>query len=151
MAPTRPQLLLFEYGSNMSQTRLEAQIERYRPHAPAGATLALTRLGAARLFGYRFTLGLWSARQQCLVSDIVEEQAGDVCGVLYRLDRELVLRSDGARSLFDRIEGYRTERDLQNYPAAVWGAYAVLGRRVAADDVAQEAILKAFTSLHSFG
>lgn len=36
-------------------------------------------------------------------------------GALYELDRELLARSDGGRSVLDRIEGHRTEIDPENY------------------------------------
>ena len=39
---------------------------------------------------------------------------------LYALPTELVRRSDGARSVLDRIEGHRTDSDPENYvPARV--------------------------------
>jgi hypothetical protein len=61
-------------------------------------------------------LDLYSAIQRCLVCDIVEGRAADeVWGVLYRLPLELVRRTDGKRSLMDRIEGHRPERHPPNY------------------------------------
>ena len=59
---------------------------------------------------------LYSARQSCLVGDIVEGEQGDeVWGARYEIDRELLVRSDGRRSVLDRIEGHRTEIDPENY------------------------------------
>jgi hypothetical protein len=50
------------------------------------------------------------------VADIIEGHAGDeVWGALYELPVELVRRTDGARSVLDRIEGHRTSRDPENY------------------------------------
>ena len=64
-------------------------------------------------------LDLYSFGNQGLVSDIVEgAEGGEVWGVVYELDRELVFRSDGGRSVMDRIEGHRTERDPENYKPA---------------------------------
>jgi gamma-glutamylcyclotransferase (GGCT)/AIG2-like uncharacterized protein YtfP len=109
-------LLLFQYGSNMSVERLRAKVGEFRRYAPPEASLEVELLGAARLPGWQFVLDLYSAQQQCLVGDIIEGGDGDeVWGALYELDRELVFRSDGARSLLDRIEGHRTVSDPENY------------------------------------
>lgn len=113
--------LLFQYGSNMSEDRLAAKIREHQSYAPVGAELDVRLLGCARLKGWRFVLDLYSARQECLVGDIVEGEDGDeVWGALYELDRQLLVRSDGRRSVLDRIEGHRTEMDPENYrPIAV--------------------------------
>lgn len=108
--------LLFQYGSNMSEQRLRDKIREHRRYAPAGADLDVRLLGCARLKGWEFVLDLYSAQQGCLVGDIVEgEDDGEVRGALYELDRQLLVRSDGRRSVLDRIEGHRTERDPENY------------------------------------
>jgi AIG2-like family len=108
--------LLFQYGSNMSEQRLRAKIREHQSYAPAGAELGVRLLGCARLTGWRFVLDLYSARQDCLVADIVEGEDGDeTWGALYELDRKLLVRMDGRRSVLDRIEGHRTERDPENY------------------------------------
>lgn len=108
--------LLFQYGSNMSEQRLTAKIRTHQSYAPVGADLDVRLLGCARLKGWRFVLDLYSARQSCLVGDIVEGKDGDeVWGALYELDRQLLVRSDGRRSVLDRIEGHRTEMDPENY------------------------------------
>lgn len=108
--------LLFQYGSNMSEQRLTAKIRKHQSYAPMGADLDVRLLGCARLKGWRFVLDLYSARQSCLVGDIIEGEDGDeVWGALYELDRQLLLRSDGRRSVLDRIEGHRTEVDPENY------------------------------------
>lgn len=108
--------LLFQYGSNMSEQRLRAKIREHQSYAPAGAGLDVRLLGCARLKGWRFVLDLYSARQACLVGDIVEgEDRDEVWGALYELDRQLLVRSDGRRSVLDRIEGHRTEVDPENY------------------------------------
>jgi gamma-glutamylcyclotransferase (GGCT)/AIG2-like uncharacterized protein YtfP len=112
----RARTLLLQYGSNMSEERLAAKILQHRRYAPFGVDLDVRLLGCARLGGWRFVLDLYSARQSCLVGDIVEGQHGDeVWGALYELDRELLVRSDGRRSVLDRIEGHRTEVDPENY------------------------------------
>jgi hypothetical protein len=108
--------LLFQYGSNMSERRLTAKIREHKSYAPVGADRDVRLLGCARLKGWRFVLDLYSARQECLVGDIVEGENGDeVWGALYELNCELIVRSDGRRSVLDRIEGHRTERDPENY------------------------------------
>lgn len=100
----------------MSADRLREKIREHRRYVPAGVSLEVRLLGSARLPGWRFCLGLYSARQECLVGDIIEGQDGDeVWGALYELDRELVIRSDGKRSALDRVEGHRTELDPENY------------------------------------
>ena len=92
------------------------KIGEYQSYAPAGVKLDVRLLGCARLSGWRFVFDLYSAQQACLVGDIVEGEDGDeVWGVLYELDRELLFRSDGRRSVLDRIEGHRTEVDPENY------------------------------------
>jgi hypothetical protein len=113
--------LLFQYGSNMSEQRLTAKIRTHQSYAPVGADLDVRLLGCARLKGWRFVLDLYSARQSCLVGDIVEgEDRDEVWGALYELDRQLLVRSDRKRSVLDRIEGHRTEVDPENYqPATV--------------------------------
>jgi hypothetical protein len=108
--------LLFQYGSNMSEQRLTAKIRTHQSYAPVGADLDVRLLGCARLKGWRFVLDLYSARQSCLVGDIIEgEDDDEVWGALYELDRQLLVRSDGRRSVLDRIEGHRTEMDPENY------------------------------------
>lgn len=121
MVPPRPdRVLLFQYGSNMSAERLRAKIRVHRRYAPEGADLAVEFLGRARLAGWRLTFDLYSARQECLVVDIVEGgPANEVWGALYELDRDLVIRSDNQRSVLDRIEGHRTEIDPENYRPVV--------------------------------
>ena len=100
----------------MSVERLRAKLGEFRRYAPPDASLEVELLGAARLPGWQFVLDLYSGQQACLVGDIIEGGDGDeVWGALYELDRELVFRSDGARSLLDRIEGHRTEIDPENY------------------------------------
>ena len=110
------QILLFQYGSNMSEQRLGSKMREHSTYAPPGAQLDLQLLGAACLLHWQFALDLYSARQECLVADIVEgEDDDEVWGALYRLDRDLVIPSDRSRSVLDRIEGHRTEVDPENY------------------------------------
>jgi hypothetical protein len=109
-------LLLFQYGSNMSMKRLRAKLAEFKRYAPPDASLEVELLGPARLPGWQFVLDLYSAQQECLVGDVIEgEDSDEVWGALYALDRELIFRSDGARSLLDRIEGHRTEINPENY------------------------------------
>jgi len=111
------QALLFQYGSNMSERVLYSKIQRHlAQYAPAGTTPDLALLGAARLPGYRFAVDLFSSTGGHRVADIVESSdADEVWGALYSLPVELVRRSDGERSVLDRIEGHRTSRDPENY------------------------------------
>ncbi len=108
---------LFQYGSNMSAEHLRSRvIEHATAHAPQGVRREIHPVGPGRLHGWRFECDLYSANQSSLVADVCEgTEADEVWGVVYKLDRELVVRSDGARSVLDRIEGYRPERDPQNY------------------------------------
>src|ERR671937_185854 len=100
----------------MFEDRLAAKIRAHQSYAPEGTELDVRLLGCARLKGWRFVLDLYSARQECLVGAIVEGEVSDeVWGALYELDRQLLCRSDGNRSVLDRIEGHRTERDPENY------------------------------------
>jgi gamma-glutamylcyclotransferase (GGCT)/AIG2-like uncharacterized protein YtfP len=114
--PLSVKLRLFQYGSNMSVARMRGKIEEHRQLAPTGSDLSVSLLGPARLPGFRFVFDLYSARQQCRVSDVIEgDESDEVWGVVYELDRELVQRSDGRRSVLDRIEGHRTTTDPENY------------------------------------
>lgn len=107
---------MFQYGSNMSRRRLEAAMSRHDKYLPPGLAVEIDVIGPARLAGWRLVLDLYSSRQSALVCDIVQAETGDeVWGVLYRLPLELVTRSDGERSVMDRIEGHRTEEDPPNY------------------------------------
>jgi hypothetical protein len=108
---------LFQYGSNMSERVLRSKIEmHFARFAPVGTPLNLELLGPARLGGWRFVFGLYSATSGCRVADIVEGDGGaEVWGALYELPVQLVRRSDGARSVLDRIEGHRTSSDPENY------------------------------------
>jgi Gamma-glutamyl cyclotransferase, AIG2-like len=109
-------VILFQYGSNMSASRLQAKVTRYLRYTPAGARTEIHLLGRARLPGWHFILDLFATEQDTLVADICERSGQDqVWGVVYKLDRELVDRSDGKRSVLDRIEGHRPERNPENY------------------------------------
>ena len=108
---------LFQYGSNMSSGRLQSKVNKYRHNfAPTGTREQIRCLGRGRLSGWRFTLDLYSVGQNCLVADIITGSAEDqVWGVVYRLDRELVDRIDGQRSVLARIEGHRPTSNPENY------------------------------------
>lgn len=107
---------LFQYGSNMSRERLAEQIRKYaRVYAPAGVPLEIHLLGAAELRGWRFAVDLYSAGNRCRVSNIVREEGASVWGALYAVPVELVRRSDGERSVLDRIEGHGTKKNPENY------------------------------------
>jgi hypothetical protein len=152
-------MLLFQYGSNMSAEGLQAKVRKHADsYAPVGCSLDMHPCGAGRLPGWRFTFDLYSRDQKGLVADIVPgADTDEVWGVLYELDRQLVERSDGERSVFDRIEGYRTQSGLDNYrPVAVLVeldgsrreavTYAGTddGRRRCADEHADARLLEAY-------
>jgi len=104
----------------MSQERLASNVGKYaQRYAPVRAPRDVTLIGRGRLRGWRFTLDLYSARQGCRVANIVRADDDEVWGAVYALDSELVHRSDGQRSVLDRIEGHRTERDPPNYEPAI--------------------------------
>jgi hypothetical protein len=115
-APTS-MTLLFQYGSNMAEPVLRSKVERHVTRfAPPGTRPDLTLLGLALLGGWRFTLDLFSATGGHRVADIIPAgSSSEVWGALYELPNELVRRSDGKRSVLDRIEGHRTSRDPENY------------------------------------
>jgi hypothetical protein len=108
--------LLFQYGSNMTADRLRSGLEKHAPRfAPAGTPLELELLGPARLGGWMFAVDLFGAGGQHRVADIVPgNDVSEVWGALYELPLELVRRSDGRRSVLDRIEGHRTELHPEN-------------------------------------
>jgi cation transport regulator ChaC len=114
---------LFQYGSNMSLDRLQLRVDTLaKRYAPEVSRTKIRSLGQARLPGWRFTLDLYSTGQDSRVADICEGSAEDqVWGVAYKLHRELVDRSDGRRSVLDRIEGHRTERNPENYRPRIVG------------------------------
>jgi hypothetical protein len=114
---------LFQYGSNMSADRLLVSVDTHSPrYAPAGTPSKIHSLGRARLRGWRFIPDLYSRRQGSLVADIRKGSNEDqVWGVLYKLHRNLVDRTDGTRSVLDRIEGHRPERDPENYRPCIVG------------------------------
>lgn len=114
--------LLFQYGSNMAEDELRSKITKHvAQFAPPGVGADLTLRGAARLEGWSFDFGLFSAGRKHRVADI-GHVGGDseVWGALYELPTELVQRSDGERSVLDRVEGHRTDRHPEDYrPARV--------------------------------
>jgi gamma-glutamylcyclotransferase (GGCT)/AIG2-like uncharacterized protein YtfP len=84
--------------------------------APPGTSGSVAPIGVGRLRGRRFIMGLYSARGRYRVADAVEADPSDeVWGIVYDIDAELVRRSDGERSVMDRIEGHRTSHDPENY------------------------------------
>lgn len=100
----------------MSSDVLRRKIHDDAPkHAPSDANLEIHRLGRGVLTGRRFTVDLYSSGQDSLVADALQDPAGKVWGVAYRLNEELVVREDGRRSVLDRTEGYRTESGNDNY------------------------------------
>jgi hypothetical protein len=105
-------MYLFQYGSNMDQNRLEERISdpRMARYLPADLPPRVELRGAACLVGWRFDMLGHNGDDQ-RVCDIVK--VGDttvVWGALWDLDPFLVVRPDGQRSFFDRIEGYRREK-----------------------------------------
>jgi hypothetical protein len=112
--------MLFQYGSNMCAERLRSQIDKYASLAPPGTSLEIQPIACARLRGWRLAFDLFSRGNQCLVADIVEGGTGDeTWGGVYELDRRLVVRGDGKRSVLDRIEGRLTDHGNDNYDLRV--------------------------------
>ena len=108
--------LLFQYGSNMDHGRLLGKTAEFAPSlAPAGVPTQLNARGPAELCGWRFVADLYSALGPGRVANIVQDHRASVWGALYELPLELVRRRDGERSVLDRIEGHRTQRDPENY------------------------------------
>ncbi len=109
--------LLFQYGSNMAEEELRLKITKHLAEfAPPGVEADLTLRGAARVAGWRFEFGLFSTGRQHRVADITNVGGdSEVWGALYELPTELVRRSDGTRSVLDRIEGHRTAKHPENY------------------------------------
>jgi hypothetical protein len=101
----------------MAEAVLRSKIEKFVVQfAPVGTPVYVKLLGPARLFGWRFSLDLFSAGLAHRVADIIPAGDGsEVWGALYELPVELVKRSDGGRSVLDRIEGHRTSSDPENY------------------------------------
>jgi hypothetical protein len=117
MTPQPSLTLLFQYGSNMAEDELKSKITRHHARfAPPGVEADLNLRGAARIVGWQFDFGLFSAGRRHRVADIVHV-GGDteVWGALYELPTELVRRSDGERSVLDRIEGHATTDNPENY------------------------------------
>jgi gamma-glutamylcyclotransferase (GGCT)/AIG2-like uncharacterized protein YtfP len=134
--------LLFQYGSNMSKKRLMAKIREHKSYAPVGAELDVWLLGGARLKGWRFVFDLYSARQECLVGDIAKRDDNDeVWGALYELDRQLLVRSDGGRSVLDRIEGHRTNYRLITVTVELDGDPRVAHTYIGREDARQRCAL----------
>jgi hypothetical protein len=95
--------LVFQYGSNCSNRRLNAA-DRLNGDA--------ILLGRAVLSGYKLVFDVWSDRNACAASDIVEATGSIVEGVLYEVPDSLIQRETAppGRRSFDSIEGTRYER-----------------------------------------
>ncbi len=98
-------ILLFQYGSNMEPGRLNSS-DRL-----AGAA---REIGVARLDHQGIRFDLYSANNECGVTDIVSAAREHVLGVLYEVPYRLVVAPKGQRSRMDEIEGARRGR-LSNY------------------------------------
>jgi len=94
---------VFQYGSNMSATRLNSQ----------------DRLGGdARALGATYTdedfelaFDVWSNGNQCAAGDIIPGHGRKIWGVLYQIPDYLIKReTSGKRKSLDGIEGKRYER-----------------------------------------
>ncbi len=93
-------VLLFQYGSNMSSTRLNGA-KRLSGYAKP--------LGKAKLRGWELTFDIWSTLNESAAADIVPCDDGIVWGVLYDVDRELVIAPKCKLSKMDCIEGVRLD------------------------------------------
>jgi hypothetical protein len=105
----------------MHRERFVERIRESYDHAPAQTPVVVTFLGPARLDSWRLEGNLWSATRarrvggDARVANIVRATGGEVWGALYEIAAELVTRSDGERSVVDRLEGHLTTRDPENY------------------------------------
>lgn len=89
--------LVFQYGSNMSTTRLR---DRIREARPLEAAWTVER--------YEFTFPVWSIRHNRAACGIMSSEAGRVIfGALYEIPDDLICRSSGrpGRRTLDAIEG----------------------------------------------
>jgi hypothetical protein len=97
--------IVFQYGSNCSSARLNS------PDRLNGDAVSL---GRADLEGYRLLFDVWSDRNACAASDIIEAPGHTVQGVLYEIPDSLMGPHTAPRDRrsFDAIEGTRYERRI---------------------------------------
>jgi AIG2-like family len=98
-------ILLFQYGSNMEPGHLNSS-DRL-----AGVARVIG-VGCLDHWGIRFDL--YSANNECGVTDIVPTAREHVLGILYEVPYRLVVAPRDQRSHMDKIEGARRGR-LGNY------------------------------------
>ncbi len=99
----RRETLVFQYGSNMSTARFNAN------NRLAGAATAVSLARTVKRFRFDFTV--WSKDNECAAADIVLDGSGrQIWGVLYSIPTDRISRDttpDGTRAL-DSIEGEGT-------------------------------------------
>ena len=92
----RGYVALFQYGSNMSRTRLNSPERLHeRARRPVGA----------RLDGWGIRFELYSKGNECAVTNIVEASGEYVMGIVYEVPIRLIYAPKGKRSRMDVIEG----------------------------------------------
>lgn len=109
-------MYLFQYGSNMKFDRFVERVQKNaNKFGAAGKVSTISQPVMARLGGWRLELRGHNSHNQ-LVCDIVEAPDGsEVWGALYEVDQELVVRSDGCRSVLDFLEGHKRPDDPDTY------------------------------------
>jgi hypothetical protein len=98
-------ILLFQYGSNMKPGRLNSS-KRLAGDARV--------IGVARMDHWGIRFDLYSANNECGVTDIVSAAREHVLGILYEVPYRSVVAPRGQRSCMDEIEGARRGH-LSNY------------------------------------
>jgi hypothetical protein len=91
---------LFQYGSNMDPERLNHD-DRLGGRASV--------IGVARLDDWGIRFDLFSTKNGCGVTDIVQAPGEHTLGVIYSVPTALVCAPAGKRSKMDRIEGATTD------------------------------------------
>ena len=89
-------MIYFAYGSNLDWNQI-------RKRCPS-----VSFIGIAKLTGYRIGFTRLSSRRKCGAADIVSDIAGEVWGVLYKIDEIDVEK-------LDKSEGYKPGRNNNAY------------------------------------
>jgi Gamma-glutamyl cyclotransferase, AIG2-like len=96
---------LFQYGSNMNPTRL---------NAPQRLDGRAKSIGVARLDGWGIRFDLYSVTNKCAVTDIIPAKDEYVLGVLYDVPIPFVVARRAEPSRMDKIEGVKAD-GIGNY------------------------------------
>lgn len=91
---------LFQYGSNMNPTRL---------NAPQRLDGRARGIGVARVDGWGIRFDLYSVTNRCAVTDIIPAKDEYVLGVLYDVPIPFVVARRGKPSRMDKVEGAKAD------------------------------------------